>query len=125
MVLLLGLVHLLYTFRGRRLHPRDADLEARMRDAPLVMTRRTTMWRAWIGFNASHSFGAMSFGAIYGYLSLAHGALLLRSPFLLSAGVAILAGYAFLCWRYFFRAPLRWILIAAALYLAGLVASAY
>lgn len=107
MVLLLGLVHLLYTFRGRRLHPRDADLEARMRDAPLVMTRRTTMWRAWIGFNASHSFGAMSFGAIYGYR------------------VAILAGYAFLCWRYFFRAPLRWILIAAALYLAGLVASAY
>lgn len=35
-VLLLGLIHLVYTFHGRRLHPRDAELEARMRDAPLV-----------------------------------------------------------------------------------------
>src|SRR5215510_9782415 len=29
-VLLLGLIHLAYTFRGRKLHPRDTELLARM-----------------------------------------------------------------------------------------------
>jgi hypothetical protein len=75
-ILLLGLIHLLYTFRGRKLHPRDAQLEARLREVSPVITRETTMWKAWVGFNASHSFGAILFGAVYGYLSLAHGSLL-------------------------------------------------
>jgi hypothetical protein len=121
-VLLLGVIHLLYTFRGNRLHPRDAELEARMRDVPLVITRRTTVWKAWVGFNASHSFGAIFFGTVYAYLALAHGDLLLASAFLLSAGLVLLLGYGFLCQRYWFRAPFRWIAVATILYAAALVA---
>jgi hypothetical protein len=56
-ILLLGLLHLLYTFRGHKLHPRDPDLTARMMAVSPVITRETTMWRAWVGFNATHSFG--------------------------------------------------------------------
>lgn len=122
-VLLLGLVHLVYTFHGRRLHPRDTELEARMRDAPLVITRKTTMWKAWLGFNASHSFGEMFFGVTYGYLALAQRELLLASPFLLCVGLAMLAGYVFLCRQYFFRAPLRWMTVATVLYAGALAAA--
>ena len=122
-IFLLGLVHLAYTFRGRRLHPRDAGLEARMRDTPLVITRRTTMWKAWIGFNASHSLGAIFFGATYGYLPLAHREVLLRSAFLLCVGFLLLVAYALLSQRYFFRAPLRWVLVATALYASGVIAA--
>jgi hypothetical protein len=34
------------------------------------------MWKAWIGFNASHSFGLILFGTVYAYLALAHGSFL-------------------------------------------------
>jgi hypothetical protein len=122
-VLLLGLVHLLYTFRGNRLHPRHADLQARMREVPLVITSRTTVWKAWIGFNASHSLGAMFFGVMYGYLSLVQSEILFRSPFLLGAGLATLLFYLFLCQRYWFRAPLRGIALATLLYTAAIVAA--
>ena len=87
----------------------------------MVITRETTMWRAWVGFNASHSFGALLFGAIYGYLALAHSAFLLQSWFLLSLGLLALVAYAFLGKRYWFSVPFRGILLATALYVVALV----
>ena len=41
-----------------------------------MITRETTMWKAWVGSNASDSYGAILFGAVYGYLSLTHSAFL-------------------------------------------------
>jgi hypothetical protein len=69
-ILLLGFVHLAYTFFSCKLNPRDDGLERDMRQMPLRLTAQTTMWKAWIGFNASHSLGLILFGAIYGYLAL-------------------------------------------------------
>ena len=120
-ILLLGLAHLLFTFRGPKLHPRDAALEAGMKEVSPVLTRQTTMWKAWIGFNASHSNGAIFFGLIYGDLALEHGSLLFQSPFLLLAGLAMLAGYVFLARVYWFSIPFRGITAATALYVAALV----
>ena len=120
-ILLLGLIHLFYTFRGHKLHPRDAQLEARLREVSPVLTRETTMWKAWVGFNASHSFGAILFGAIYDYLSLVQGALLFASPFLLAVGFLFLLGYTFLGYRYWFSVPFRGIVLAAILYVAALI----
>jgi hypothetical protein len=70
--LLLGSTHLVYTFFGSKLEPRDPTLQARMSEVSLVLARETTVWRAWIGFNASHSLGMILFGAVYAYLALAH-----------------------------------------------------
>ena len=123
-ILLLGLAHLLFTFRGPKLHPRDAALEARMKEVTPVLTRQTTMWKAWIGFNASHSYGAIFFGLVYGYLALAHAALLFQSEFLLLAGLGLLLGYVSLARAYWFSIPLRGIAAATLLYLAALAANA-
>jgi len=120
-ILLLGMVHLLYTFVGSTLLPRDADLQARMQAVSPVITRETTMWKAWIGFNASHSYGAILFGAVYGYLALRHAAFLFESSFLLAAGLLLLVGYAFLGKRYWFSVPFRGILVATVLYVVALV----
>jgi hypothetical protein len=103
----LGALHLWYTFRGNKLHPRDTSLRERMEQTPLVLTRQTTMWRAWVGFNASHSYGALLFGAVYGYLAIVHGAFLLQSRFLLVLGLVALVAYAFLGKRYWFSIPFR------------------
>ena len=121
-VLAFGLVHLLYTFRGRALHPRDDALRERMKETHPFITRETTMWRAWIGFNASHSCSAILFGIVYGYLALAHGDLLFRSPFLLVVGALFLAGYVLLARAYFFSIPFRGIVVSTVLYVAALVA---
>jgi len=118
----LGLLHLIYTFRGPKLHPRDADLEARMKAVSPVISRQTTMWKAWIGFNASHSYGALLFGAVYGYLALVHGAFLFASPFLLVLGALMLAAYAVLGRLHWFSVPYYGILLSAALYALGLIA---
>lgn len=75
-VFTLGIVHRFFTFVGTKLGPRDPELEARMKAVAPVITRQTSMWKAWIGFNASHSFGAILFGALYGYLTLTQSALL-------------------------------------------------
>ena len=120
---LLGLAHLLFTFRGPKLLPRDPELQRRMEEVSPVINRQTTMWKTWIGFNASHSVALILFGAVYGYLALAHGAFLFESVFLLALGLLVLLGYVFLARMYFFRTPLRGVILATVLYVLGLVAS--
>jgi hypothetical protein len=122
-VLALGALHLVFTFHGRKLLPRDANLRAQMEQGTLVLTRETSVWKAWIGFNASHSLGAMLFGLVYGHLVLVHSAVLLRSPFLLALGAAVLLSYAWLGRRYWFSVPFRGIVLSLVLYLAGLGAA--
>jgi hypothetical protein len=89
-VLLLGVIHLAYTFRGRKLHPRDPGMFAQMNEVSPVLTRETTMWQAWIGFNASHARGAIFFGLIYGYLALEHGVCSLDRRFFRWSGCCFL-----------------------------------
>ncbi|HTC57170.1 MAG TPA: hypothetical protein VK706_12215 [Candidatus Sulfotelmatobacter sp.] len=122
-VLLLGVVHLVYTFWGPNLTPRDPALQISMSQSSPVITKETTMWRCWVGFNASHSMGLILFGLIFGYLALAHGQLLFRSPFLLIVGLALLMGFVVLCKIYFFSAPLTGVNISLAFYVAGIVLS--
>jgi hypothetical protein len=120
-ILLLGLIHLLYTFHGTKLHPRDPVLVARLMEVSPIISRETTMWRAWIGFNASHSYGAILFGLSYGYLALVHSAFLFRCTFLLLLGLLLLGGYVFLGKRYWFSVPFRGIVLATILYVSALL----
>ena len=120
-ILVLGLIHLLYTFYGTKLLPRDQALHLQMQQVSPNIARGTTMWKAWVGFNASHGFGAILFGAVYGYLSLVHAAFLFQSIFLLSLGLLLLGGYAALGKCYWFSVPFRGILAATGLYVAALI----
>jgi hypothetical protein len=117
----LGAAHLLLTFRGRKLYPRDEALIVALQSATPVLTRQTTMWRMWIGFNASHSFGGILFGLIYAYLALAADDFLFRSVYLQSVGLLVLGGYLFLGKRYWFSVPFRGIVLATALFSLGIL----
>lgn len=79
------------------------------------------MWKAWVGFNASHSYGLILFGAVYGHLAVEHSDFLFQSVFLLSLGLILLLGYVFLAKRYFFRIPFRGLLLATVLYVFALI----
>ena len=119
----LGLVHFVYTFSGTKLTPRDPALRTRMSEVALVITKETTMWRCWIGFNACHSMGAMLFGLVYGFLALAHSQLLFHSPFLLVVGLGMVGGVCVLGKRYFFRVPFTGACISLMCYVASIVMS--
>ena len=120
-ILLLGLVHLVYTFHGSKLQPRDPSLTARMKmDSPGISTQ-TTIWQVWIGVNASHSLCLILFGTLYGYLAISHSDVLFSSWFLLGTGLALLLAYVALSQLYFFRTPLLAIILATLLYLVGII----
>ena len=122
-ILTLGVTHLFYTFWGPLLTPRDPALQISMSQTSPVLTKETTMWRCWVGFNASHSMALILFGLVFGFLALAHGQLLFQSPFLLAVGLTMLVGFVVLCKVYFFSAPLAGVSISLVSYVASIVLS--
>ncbi len=122
-VLTLGVVHLVYTFWGPMLTPRDPALQISMSQSSPIITKDTTMWRCWVGFNATHSMALILFGLVFGFLALAQAQLLFKSPFLLAVGLAMLVGLVVLCKVYFFSAPLTGISISLACYVASIALS--
>lgn len=65
----LGALHATYTLldlrNPRRLVPADPSVAHAMANSALRLSGgRTDMWRAWIGFNFSHSLGVLLVGAL-------------------------------------------------------------
>jgi hypothetical protein len=106
---ILGLLHAVYTLadisRPRRLVPDDPAVIAAMSSSGVRLARgSTTMWRAWVGFNFSHSLGVAMFGVACIVAGLSLRSLALPKAALL-VPVAIGALYFLLAIRYWFRAP--------------------
>ncbi len=122
-VLALGVAHLVYTFSGPKLTPRDPSLILSMSATSPVLTTETTIWKMWVGFNASHSMGAILFGLIYGYLAVVRHDVLFTSPFLMVVGLVMLGGLAVLGKLYWFSIPFRSICVSFVCYVASYVGS--
>src|SRR5260221_11032251 len=66
----LGVVHLVYTFWGPKLTPRDPALQISMSQIAPLITKETTMWRCWVRFNVSHSMGLVFLGLTFVFSAL-------------------------------------------------------
>ena len=106
---ILGSLHAIYTWsdigKPRRIVPDNPAVIEAMSSSSVRLSRgETTMWRAWVGFNFSHSLGALIFG--FGCVALG---LVLRSAAVpnstLLIPVAIGCLYLWLAIRYWFRIP--------------------
>ncbi len=117
--LFLGLLHVYLTFFTRAFALRDAALEEMLKSASPRISDQTTMWRAAVGFHATHALGIIFFGLVYGYLALAAHDFLIRSPFLVVLGALVLFAYVVLSKLYFFHQPLVGATLALACYVAG------
>ena len=117
----LGALHVCLTFVGEALHPRDPMLREAMGRVPVRLSARTTVWRAWIGFNASHGLGAMLFGALFLHLALSRPGMLRDSVFFAVLGAGYLVVMIALTWRCWFRTPFLGLLSAAVLHAAGMI----
>jgi hypothetical protein len=106
---ILGLVHAVYTWTDishpRRLVPDSVAVTQAMSESGLRLARGgTTVWRAWVGFNFSHSLGLVLFGLGCIAVGLSLRLLALAKAALL-APVGIGTIYCLLAVRYWFRAP--------------------
>jgi hypothetical protein len=119
----LGALHLTYTFSGKKLRPRDTHLERQMQLVSPEISRYTTMWQAWVGFNASHSLGALLFALVFGWFGLAQPELFFHSPFIIAVGFFALVGYVLLAKEYWFWIPLTGVSIALVLYCWAVLAA--
>ena len=104
----LGALHTIYTLLDlrtpRRLVPVDPSVAHAMANSPLRLSGgRTDMWRAWIGFNFSHSLGALMVAG----LALWAGFRFNTLPVAIVMPVLTLIGcvYLILALLYWFRAP--------------------
>ena len=120
-ILFFGSVHLAYTFFTDKLTAVDGQLETAMKHVAMRITSETTMWKAWVGFNVSHSMGLMLFGLIYGYLTLYRWDVLQKSYFLAGLGLVVLVSYVVLARVFWFSGPLIGVSVATLLYVAGLI----
>lgn len=108
----LGTIHLLYTFFTDRFSARDSEVEEGMKNTHPKLTRQTTMWDAWVGFNASHSMGAIFLGIVNMILAVQYLPILENAYLLLLLTLGTAAFYLYLAQKYWFRIPLTGIAIA-------------
>lgn len=120
-IFLLGLIHVVYTFWVPKLTPRDQNLKSTMENAAPVISGETTMWKCWIGFNASHGFGLLFFGLVYGYLAIYKSEILFGSVFLLFVGFLLLSGVLVLAKLYWFSIPFRSVCVSLICYVGSVV----
>ena len=85
-----------------------------------VITTQTSIWKMWMGFNASHSMCLLFFGLTYIYLALAHSEVLFHSLFLQALGFSMFAGYVVLARLYWFIWPLAAISVSLILFLSSI-----
>ncbi len=121
----LGALHALYTLldlrNPRRLVPDDRAVVRAMANSAVRLSRGgTDMWRAWIGFNFSHSLGVLLFAA----LAIWAGVYIRTLPAgVLPALVLIGCIYLVLALRYWFRIPAIGIAVGTGCFAAAWVLS--
>ena len=113
---LFGLLHAIYTLLDirspRRLVPDDATVTHAMTRSRVRLSRGgTTMWQAWVGFNFSHSLGAVLFGALCIFAGVVIGTVVVPGWALFLLFVIGLI-YLVIGVRYWFRIPIAGIAVA-------------
>ena len=124
-LILLGTLHLIFTLKDHKkpqhIVPRSENMIKEMRAEPLRLTRETSMWRAWIGFNISHSMAILLVGLGYMYLSARYFTFLREDILILWAAPVLAWIFVILSKCFWFSKPLKGSLISAALFTLGAI----
>lgn len=121
--LVLGAAHALKTplsvDRPNGLSPRDPALRAAMTNDTFLLTRRTTVWQAWVGFNFSHSLGAVLFGALVVLIGRNAATFAAQAGVFLPLAMVVSGLYLLIGARYWFRTPIIGITFSVACFAAA------
>jgi len=122
----LGALHAIYTLldlhNPRFLVPVDPSVAQAMAKSSLRLSQGATdMWRAWIGFNFSHSLGLLIVGAVGVWAG--SRAKTLPISVIIPALTLIGCIYLVLCLRYWFREPAIGVAIGTGCFAAAWIRS--
>tara|TARA_R110002072_G_scaffold126459_1_gene263307 strand:- start:493 stop:903 length:411 start_codon:yes stop_codon:yes gene_type:complete len=109
---MLGTVHLFYTFFTNKFEAYDSSVTEAMKETSPILTKETTVWSDWIGFNASHSIGAMLVAGFYIPLTMFYFSVIQQSVWFSVLPVMIGLSYLILAKQYWFKIPFIGILIS-------------
>ncbi len=114
-----GVLTIRDTFQPTYFTPTDDSVREAMSEVPIRLHPRTNLWRAWLGFNLSHSLGVIIFGAAVILGTISNHGQILSEP-LVQGGILSCAGiYTILAWRFWFWKPLLGSAIATILFAIG------
>ena len=107
--LLLGTLHGVVTLKDlshpRAFTPNDPALREAMQRSGIRFHPRVNLWRAWLGFNLTHSLGIVVFGAAFLYVGVFAPKAFAASPLVQSAAVVVSALYFIVSLGFFFATP--------------------
>jgi len=118
---LLGFVHLIYTFFTDNFNPYSPDVTSAMKSTTVTITKETTIWYAWVGFNASHSLGAIIFAAIYLPLAFSHIEFIANNSWFAILPSIVSISYLLLAKSYWFKIPFFGFLISTLCFVSAFV----
>ena len=118
---ILGTVHLLYTFFTNKFEAHDSSVTEAMKGTSPILTKETSVWNAWIGFNASHSLGAMLVAAVYIPLTTTYFNIIQQSVWFSFLPVIVGLSYLVLAKKYWFRIPFIGVLISTVCFVGAAV----
>lgn len=108
--LVLGIAHAALTPLAptdqKGLSPSDPELPSAMARSRVRLTKRTDMWRAWVGFNLSHSLGATAFGAFVLVIGMDSVVFAQHAAVGVPLSLLVSASYLCLAIKYWFRTPI-------------------
>jgi hypothetical protein len=120
---ILGTLHLAYTFFTTKFNPRNKNVIEEMKGTSPRLTNETTMWKAWLGFNASHSMGIIFLGLVNIILAGEYFYIIVNSFILSVLTIITSAFYLWLARKYWFSVPFIFILIALCCFIIAPLAA--
>lgn len=101
----LGSIHLYYTFFTTAFSSSNQKMIQAMKSSSPILSPEINMWKAWIGFNASHSSGLLFVGLLNFYLALRYFGQVASDPFFSIITILTIGFYVWLAEKYWFTIP--------------------
>ncbi len=107
--LLLGILHGILTLQDlrdpRTFTPPDPNLRQAMQESSIAIHPHTNLWKAWLGFNLSHSLGLVIFGGTFLAIGLFYFQAFAQIFWLQGCALLISAVYLVMSLKFWFAQP--------------------
>jgi hypothetical protein len=107
--LILGMFHGVLTLQDlrnpRTFTPPDEAVRQAMDNSSIAINPQTNLWKAWLGFNLSHSLGLVMFGGTFVAIGLFDFGMFAHSYWLQSCVLFISVAYLIMSLKFWFDKP--------------------
>ncbi|WP_461040391.1 LIC_13387 family protein [Spirosoma harenae] len=117
----LGSMHLYLTFLTNAFSSKNEKMVDEMKISSPILSPKINMWKAWIGFNGSHSSGVMFIGIVNFYLAVRYFSVLQSDHFFFLSNILTVGFYVWVARKYWFNIPFTGVSITFACFIFSYV----